>query len=363
MTLSTPPPAQASQPAAPLAIISPDDAEWEAFRHSARGHLLQEQAWGALKERFGWRARRVAVMGTAGIVAGAQLLLRQRFGVAAAYVPRGPIFGPDPAANELLLHALVRLARRARAVFLRIEPNLLDDDPRAEGLRAALELAGWREAPPIQPRSSIHLSLAPNPEALFAGFSKGHRADIRRAARQGLAVRAGGAGDLSAFFGQMRATSARKDDYGLHSQGYYEAAFELFGDDALLLLAEHEGATVGACMVFSGGDEALYLYGGSDERGLKLGANHALQQRAIEWARARGCARYDFWGVPDGLALADGLPPGPERAAAEQAAAGDPLHGVFRFKKGFGGGVVRYLPAFDRVFIPPLYRLWLRRMG
>ena len=36
---------------------------------------------------------------------------------------------------------------------------------------------------------------------------------------------------------------------------------------------------------------------------------------------------------------------------------------IRNFKKGFGGDVVRYLPAYDRVFIPPLYRLWLRRGG
>src|ERR687890_479138 len=98
MTLPPPPAAQG----APLAITSPDAAEWEAFRRGARGHLLQAWAWGALKEHFGWRARRVAVTGPAGIVTGAQLLLRQRFGVAAAYVPRGPILGADPVANELL---------------------------------------------------------------------------------------------------------------------------------------------------------------------------------------------------------------------------------------------------------------------
>ena len=361
MTLPTSPAPQAAKLAAAFAITAPEEADWEAFRRQVRGHLLQSWPWGALKERFGWRARRLAVIGPAGIVASAQLLLRHRYGVAVAYVPRGPLFGPDAIANELLLQTLVRAARRARAVFLRIELNLLEDDPRADDLRAALSLAGWLAADPFQPRSSIHLGLAPAPDALFASFSKGHRADIRRAARQGLAARVGGANDVSAFFQQMQATSARKNDYGLHSQEYYAAAFALFGDDALLLLAEHEAQTVGACMVFSGGDEALYLYGGSDERGLKLGANHALQERAIEWARERGCTRYDFWGIPNSLALADKMPQGPARAAMEHEAASDPLYGVFRFKKGFGGNVVRYLPAFDRVFIPPLYRLWLRR--
>jgi lipid II:glycine glycyltransferase (peptidoglycan interpeptide bridge formation enzyme) len=52
-----------------------------------------------------------------------------------------------------------------------------------------------------------------------------------------------------------------------------------------------------------------------------------------------------------------------ERARLEQAAQVDPLAGVFRFKKGFGGRIVRYLPAYDLIYISPLYAFWRRRFG
>ncbi len=38
--------------------------------------------------------------------------------------------------------------------------------------------------------------------------------------------------------------------------------------------------------------------------GLRAGANHALQWEALQWARGRGCASYDFWGIPDALGRA-----------------------------------------------------------
>ena len=41
----------------------------------------------------------------------------------------------------------------------------------------------------------------------------------------------------------------------------------------------------------------------------------------------------------------------------------DPLDGVYRFKKGWGGQVVRTVPAFDRVFIRPAYWFWQWRRG
>ncbi|MCX7790867.1 MAG: methicillin resistance protein, partial [Chloroflexaceae bacterium] len=74
-------------------------------------------------------------------------------------------------------------------------------------------------------------------------------------------------------------------------------------------------------------------------------------------------AHYDLWGIPDALGRAATAPDEETRAALERAAQHDPLIGVYRFKKGFGGRIVRYLPAYDRVLLAPLYRLALRRMG
>ncbi len=360
-----------------FAIVEPDAAEWDAFtaRHPG-GHLLQSAGWGALKQQVGWLARRVLVVGPDGPQAGAQLLLRRRLGLSAAYVPRGPLFGDSAAANALLLAALDRLARSNRAVFLRLEPNVLEDAPQAGALHSALLGEGFRPATPLQPHTSLHLDLSPAPEQLLAAMSKGHRADIRRAAREGVTVRPGqGAADLAAFYAIMQQTGTRAD-FAIHSHAYYQTAWELFQSNlaastteqaaanaSQLFLAEQNGATLATCMIFAWAGTGLYLYGGSIEAGLKSGANHALQWQAIQWARAYGCRLYDFWGVPDQFGLAALATDAAEHAALEEQAKSDPMYGVFRFKKGFGGRVTRYLPAYDRVYIPPLYALWQRRFG
>ena len=358
-----------------FAIVEPDATGWDAFtvRHP-QGHLLQSSGWGALKQQVGWQARRVLVVGPAGPRAGAQLLLRRRLGLSAAYVPRGPLFGDRWEVNVLLLAALDRLARSNRAVFLRLEPNVLEDDPQAGDLHSALLLEGFRPATPLQPHTSLHLDLSPAPEQLLAAMSKGHRADIRRAAREGVAVRPGqGTADLAAFYAIMEQTGARAD-FAIHSHAYYRTAWELFQQNVAapamergaanagqLFLAEQNGVTLAACMIFAWAGAGLYLYGGSTEAGLKSGANHALQWQAIQWVRAHGGRLYDFWGVPDQFGLAALAADAAERVRLEEQAKIDPLYGVFRFKKGFGGRVTRYLPAYDRVYMPPVYALWQRR--
>lgn len=349
-----------------LAVVEPDAEQWDAFVAAHRhGHLLQSCGWGELKGRFGWERRRVAVAGPDGLLAGAQVLLQWRFGLAVAYVPRGPLFSGESAVDRLLLRALERVARRARAVFLRLEPNMLESTDAAMRLHSMLLLHGLNPAEPLQPRSSIHLSLAPAPDKLLSAMSKGHKADIKRAARESVQMRVGEtAADLNIFYDIMEATSARAA-FGIHSKAYYAAAWDIFraNDAALLLIAEHGGTAVATALVAAWGSEGLYLYSGSTAEGLKNGAQHAIQWQALQWARARGCRLYDFWGIPDALGRAASITDQAERERLEAEARNDDLFGVYRFKKGFGGQIVRYLPAYDKVYMPALYRLWQRRFG
>ncbi|MCU0495564.1 MAG: peptidoglycan bridge formation glycyltransferase FemA/FemB family protein [Chloroflexaceae bacterium] len=375
----------------PLALVEPDAASWDAFVAAhPHGHMLQQSAWGQLKASAGWRVVRVAVQGTenracpersrgepgtenqvldssliahrSSLLSGAQLLVRQRYGVSVVYAPRGPLFSGDEAVDGLLLQGLERVARRRRAVFLRLEPNRLEGDAETDALHTGLLLQNFQVVETIQPRSSVHVSLAPPPEQLFASFSKGHRADIRRAERQGVTVRVGGADELGPFYAIMQATGARAA-FGIHSEEYYRQAWALFQPRSRLLLAEHGGEVVAAHMVFADSQRGLYLYSGATDVGLKTGANHLLEWHAMQWAQASGCTSYDLWGIPDALGRASFASDEATRAALEAEAQADPLIGVYRFKKGFGGHVVRYLPAYDRVLLPPLYALWRRRVG
>lgn len=76
---------------------------------------------------------------------------------------------------------------------------------------------------------------------------------------------------------------------------------------------------------------------------------YLLQWEAIRWAKAKGAEWYDLWGVPD--EDSDVLEEGFENRH-------DGLWGVYRFKRGFGGQVVRAANAMDKIYHPLLYRLY-----
>ena len=115
------------------------------------------------------------------------------------------------------------------------------------------------------------------------------------------------------------------------------------------------------------GGSGCYLVGSSTAVGLELHAAHLVQWHALRWARERGVRTWDMWGIADArgrLELAEkrGLGmPAAELERLEQQARKDPLDSLLGFKKGWGGRVVRFMPAYDRVFFRPAYWLWRRR--
>jgi lipid II:glycine glycyltransferase (peptidoglycan interpeptide bridge formation enzyme) len=69
----------------------------------------------------------------------------------------------------------------------------------------------------------------------------------------------------------------------------------------------------------------------------------------MRWAKSLGCTTYDLWGVPD---------EDEETLEAEFTQRRDGLWGVYRFKRGFGGRLVRSVGAWDQVYAPLRYRLY-----
>jgi peptidoglycan pentaglycine glycine transferase (the first glycine) len=327
-----------------------DTDQWDAFVERRGGHLLQTTAWGELKAAFGWDYRLVSLADGGAIKAGALLLFRRLpLGLGTiAYVPRGPVVDwGDGEVVEALQAALDDAARERHAILLKVEPAEWEPDFDLDVLRGQ----GYRRSPQtIQPPRTILLDIGGDEDDILARMNQGTRRKIRLADRRGVVVRQGGADDLASFHRLTQVTGAR-NEFGTHSLPYYQKAFELFqpGGHVALLMASFEGRDLGGLMVFAWGDTAWYLYGASSNEERDRMPNHALQWAAIHWARERGCAVYDLWGVPDF-----------DEAALEAGfqTRQDGLWGVYGFKRGFGGRVARTVGAWDKVYRPGAYALY-----
>lgn len=342
--------------------------EWNEFvsNHTA-GHLLQTHEWAALKCRSGWWARHVLLPETAdggAAQAGAMLLFRRILGQVLAYVPRGPLVDwSDAALTEAVMARLCDVARQEGAFALKIEPGLLD----TAANRQRLTTAGFHPSPQtVQPRSTVVVDLLSDDDTILARMKSKWRYNIRLAARKGVSVRELAANELPVFQ-QLMEETGKRDGFSVHSAAYYQDAYELLAARwGAFLLASYEGEPLASIAVFAAGSTACYLWGASNNRHRNLMPNHALQWEAMRWAKERGCAHYDLWGIPDEIgAIATGLwEEGRKAVSAEKAPvdinalpAGD-LWGVFRFKQGFGGALERTVGAWDLPLQRQVYNLY-----
>ncbi len=276
-----------------------------------------------------------------------------------AYSPRGPVADWDAAdAGAQALASAVTAARRAGAFALVIEPELADT------AHAHMLLARNGFSPldfAVQPRRSIVLDLRGGDEqALLARMKQKTRYNVGLARRKGVTVRLGGEADAPMLHDMMKTTAAR-DQFSIHPPGYYSDFLRLFGASAAgpgaLFIAEHEGQPLAALVATALGDTGIYLYGASDNEKRELMPTYLLQFEAMRWARSRGCTRYDLWGVPDEDETA---------LEAQFETRHDGLWGVYRFKRGFGGQLIRTCGALGRVLSPlrwRLYRIASKRRG
>ena len=328
--------------------------QWDAHLTDYQGHLLQSWSWGEFKRHFGWTPHRLQAAEAA-----AQILFRKLpLGLTVAYIPKGPLIDwTKPEQCQQLFSAIHAAAKKHRAVFLKVEPDVWDEAQPTQLRQAAhayLGQANFMAADTIQPQTSILIDISVDDDTILAAMKQKTRYNIRLAKRKGVTVQRGQAEDVVTFH-NLAQTTASRDGFEVHTPEYYRLAYDYFASDrCALLTAEFEGEPLASLMVFQQNKTAYYFYGASSNSHRNLMAPYLLQWEAIVWAREQGCTQYDLWGIPN----AD-----PATLEAEFKNRHDGLWGVYRFKRGFGGRIVKTLGAYDFVYNPLLYKIYQLRRG
>lgn len=324
----------------------PTAQQWDAFVQShPRAHILQLSAWGEHKRHFGWDVARIALAQGESIGGGAQILLRRlplRLG-AMGYIPFGPYVVDDALWPALWQAIRQTLVPKHRIAFLKIEPGIYHN---GESIPPFPQW-GFRPSPQtIQPPRTILLDIAASDDDLLARMNQGTRRKIRQSLKNEIRYYHGTRDDVKVFTDMMQ-TTAQRNAFGVHDHHYYQLAYDLFAPQyAALILAEHGGDPLAGIMVFGVGESAQYLYGASSNIKRNLMAAYGVQWQAIQWAKQRGHRYYDMWGIPD----ADEA-----TLEAQFQERADGLWGVYGFKRGWGGRIVRSLGAYDLPYNQALY--------
>ena len=328
-----------------------DRPKWDEFVASRpEADLLQTWAWGECTALAGEPPARLLLDDDGRIRGVAQALMRSAgFGRQVAYVPHGPIWDRSALdADRLfawLLQGLRTLARRERALVVKLDPRAEPGDP--TDLAALATAHNLRRAPDLQAPTTRLVDLLDGAAQLEASWHADARRLSRRAEREGTLVTISRDPDPAevAILHDLLTATAERSDFRVRSPEFLEHLASEFSTSNgwYLGIARVEGTPIAAMALPRVGDRAYYLYGAllRDERYKHHYAAHAVMATMLRSLAADGCRTVDMWGVVE-----------PDDTTADPA-----WRGFSAFKGTFGGLPLRHPGLFDLVTDPFWYRL------
>jgi lipid II:glycine glycyltransferase (peptidoglycan interpeptide bridge formation enzyme) len=338
-------------------------------------HLLQTWEWSQVKAKYGWQPMPfVWQSGSSGQPSAAAMVLKRTIslgGFAAKlsvlYIPKGPnLDWNDAALRQRVLDDLQVFAKRQGAIFVKIDPDValgtgvLEAEEAVEfsggqETRSELTQRGWLfSQDQIQFRNTVLIDLTPSENEMLARMKQKTRYNVRLAQKKGVTMRAGTAADFPLLYRMYAETSVR-DGFLIRGEDYYQTVWRTFGQSSIVnrqssmpfsepLIAEVAGQPVAAISMFYFAGQAIYLFGMSRDEHHEKMPNYLLQWEAMRRAKTLGCQIYNLWGAPD------------------EFDESDELWGVFRFKEGLGGYVLRTIGAWDFPARPVMYKLYTQTL-
>lgn len=331
-------------------------------------HFLQSYEWGQVKSKYGWSPYYAVwtadgkftvsqstdnwSLDTGNFVAASLILKRtafRRFSI--FYAPKGPLMDwTNESLRKRVLDDLQSFAKGQGAIFLKFDPDVVlgrgvpasvDEVTENSGQAVMSELRrrGWVESSDqVQFKNTVMVDLSASEEDILMRMKQKTRYNVRLAEKKGVTVRVGTVEDLPMLYKMYAETSVR-DGFVIRDEEYYMTVWKTFmSSDAsslvtrplsLPLIAEVDGEAVAAIFLFMFAGRGYYVYGMSRDKHREKMPTYLLQWAAMKHAKAHGCPTYDLWGAPDVFDESDSM------------------WGVYRFKEGLGGEVVRTLGAYD----------------
>jgi len=308
-------------------------------------HPLNAFGWGKVRAVDGWEP--TYLMAKAGdVVVGAIMLLTKRIlltNLSIMYAPRGPLLDDpfDKKTLDALLRGIRVKAKEKHAIFLRVDPNIMEEtilgtggDPFLEQGFIHLEQR-WTFWNTPRDVYRIDLTKVRTEDELFETLDRQARKAVRKSRKQGVDILHGQTlSDLAIFYKFFREFTVEKG-FMSRSYAYQRSLWEEYvtRGNGSLFIAVYQSQIVGGliCLIF--GKKCLAMHMGTPYQYQHLRPNDAYVWEAIRYAKEKGCKWFSFRGV--------GSSPTEKK-----------------FKKKFGPEVVSLVGYYDLPFYAFLYRLF-----
>ena len=274
-----------------------------------------------------------------------------------AYIPYGPKNSPDLENYGLFLEELSEALRPhlpKNCILIRYDlpwenPWAKEDDyfdengnwlgppsHQSQEFRVNFNTKTWnlvKSRSDILPTNTIFLKLNQSEEILLQKMKPKTRYNIGLSYKKGIRVQEYGIEQLDFWYSIYQETALR-NNITLHAKEYFYSVLSQQNNipnevDTRLLMADHNGDYLAAMFLVLSNKRGTYLYGASSGKKRQFMATYAVQWEAIKIAKKAGCKEYDMFGT------------------APNSNPSHPLHGLYRFKIGFGGNLFHRMGCWD----------------
>jgi serine/alanine adding enzyme len=303
-----------------IAVIADPGLEWDAFVEAQpAGQLGHASAWARIvRKAYGLGPVYLEARDEQGAIAGILPLVRFR-GLSAGlelvsmpFLDSGGVLAQDPATEQALLDAALDLAREQGASALELRQVAADNANPAE-----------------QTRVDLVLALESDEDAQWRALPAKVRNQTRKAESEGLSIAPRNHARLLADFYGPFCRNMRDLGSPVHSERFFEAAAEAFGERLRFIVTRLGEKPVGGLVAidFAGAVTVPWASTLREER--HRCPNNQIYWEALRWAVERGAREFDFGRSPIG-------------------------GGTYRFKRGWGAkerplAWQRWSPAGDRL--------------
>ena len=298
-------------------------------------HPLQSWEWGEFRKKDGKKVIRLGAFDGKVLKAAYQLTVHPlpKINCTALYFPKGPM--PD----KIMLEALKKVGEKERAIFIKIEPNIKDN----QDVVNFLLTNGCQKGRPLFTKYTFQLDLQKTEEQLLADMKPKTRYNIKVAQKHGVEIVEDNSPQAFENYLKLTAETTKRQKFYAHSEAYHRKMWMMMQPSGIahLFLAKYQNQVLAADIFFVFNKILYYPYGSSTREHREVMAPYALFWEVIKFGQKMDCKNFDMWGTP-------GPNPSPR----------DPYFGFHRFKEGFGPSLVEFIGTYDLVINPTLYKLF-----
>lgn len=238
------------------------------------------------------------------------------------------IKGQKPTKLDIL--EITKIATQNKAIFVKLEPNVLYDQ------KLEVELVSWGlvKGKTLFTPTSFWIDLTKSEEELLKSFSSKTRYNIRLAQKHGVIVKIDNSDKAFDKYLDLTFETAKRQGFYAHTPNYHKLMWKyLKGSIAHLLTATYNKEVVSAWILFAHDGFLYYPYGASTDKYKEVMANNLMMWEAIRFGKSLGLKTFDLWGREEGK-------------------------GFTKFKEGYNPKVVEFIGSWDLIIDKPLYYLY-----